>query len=111
MVLAVLLAAKFVHNREQEDDLVALVEQEVSVLLDLIDQLLVLGFSVIDLVVVLELLSLDILIGLLDLPVVDGALEVLLLAAFFHQVHGILYHFFLLPELTGVDNHQILVQV
>lgn len=109
LVLAVLFAAELVHDGEEEDDLVALVEQEVGVLLDLVDQLLVLSYGVIDLVVVLELLALHVLVGLLDLPVVDGALEVLLLAALLHQVHRVLHHLLLLAELAGVDDHQVLV--
>ena len=41
--LSILLAAEFVHDREQEDDLVALVEQKVGVVLDGGQQLLVLS--------------------------------------------------------------------
>lgn len=111
LVLAVLFAAELVHDGEEEDDLVALVEQEVGVLLDLVDQLLVLSLGVIHLVVVLELLTLHVLISLLDLPVVDSPLEVLLLAALLHQVHRVLHHFFFLAELAGVDDHQVLVEV
>lgn len=111
LVLAVLLAAELVHDREEEDDLVALVEQEVGVLLDLVDQLLVFCLGLVDLVVVLELLALHVLVGLLDLAVVDGAFEVLLLAALLHQVHRVLHHLLLLAELAGVDDHQVLVQV
>jgi hypothetical protein len=78
--------------------------------LDLIDQFFVLSHHIIHLIIVLQLLSLHPLIVLLDLTVVDGALEIVLLAVL-HQVDRVVDHLLFLPELRRVDDHQVLIEV
>ena len=106
--LPVLFAAEFVHDRQQEDDLVALVEQKVGVVLDGGQQLLVLSEPIGHLAIVLGLAPLHRLHRLLDAAVVDVALEILLLVLL-DQVHSVIHHFLLLLELRGVNYHQVLV--
>ena len=110
MSLHRLLGLQLAHNRQQEDDLVPLVQQEEGVELNLVQDFLVFSHPV-HLAIVTDLLSLDaqsLLIRLDGFP--HATLEVLLLAVA-DDPSSVVDDVLLLLELAGVDDDQILLQV
>ena len=61
LALLVLAAADLVEDGEEEDDFVALVEEEEGVVLDVLELAVVVAEALLDGVVVLELAALDVL--------------------------------------------------
>lgn len=110
LALPVLSATELVKDREKEDYLVPLVQQEESVVLDVPQHLVVLPQTLAHLVIVLELSTLEVLGAIFELPVEQVALEVVLLVVL-DQSHGVVDQFLPLPELAGVDDDQILAEV
>lgn len=110
MSLPVLPAAELVEDREQENYLVSLIQQEESVVLNVLQHLVVLPQTLAHLVVVFELGTLEVLGVVFELAVEQVALEVVLLVVL-DQPHGVVDQFLPLPELAGVDDDQILAEV
>lgn len=106
----VLPTSDLVEHRQQEDNLVPLIQQEKCVILDVLKLLIVVSKAFFNLVVIVQLPSLDVLIGFLDLAIEDVALEVILFDVFYH-VYYVVDDLLLLLELTWVDYHQVLTQV
>ena len=102
-MLSICLSSELIHDRQQEDDLVSFIEQEESVVLDLMKYLFIFSHHVIHFIIVFQLFTLYLLVLFFYLDIV-GTIEVLLFYALLHQVAGIVYYLLLFTEFTGVDN-------
>ena len=103
------LVSKLVHNRNQEDDFVPLVEQKESIFLDLVENFLIFA-HIVELSIIVYILSLDchFFIGFHLFP--HSALEVFLFVIV-DDADCIVHYIFFFLEFTGMDDDEVLVQV
>lgn len=98
-VFTVGFTSEFIHDGEEENDFVTLIEKEIGIILDLGHKLFVLSYNIVNFIVVLELFSLHLFIIFFYLAIIDGSLKVSTLLSFLYQSNCIVHYFFFLPEL------------
>ena len=106
----VLSGSDLVEHRQQEYNFIPLIQQEESVILDILKLLIILSQPLTNFIIVGNFTSFYVLVALLNLSIEHISFEIIFLVVF-DKTNRVVNDLLLFFELAGVDDDQILAQV